>query len=615
MKTFQQQLSARLADAFAAVLGEPAASIEPAVRPTSDAKFGDYQSNAAMALAKRAKRNPRQLAEQAVAAAKLDDLTSPPEVAGPGFINLRLKDDVLSAALAAMSADERLAVERVEKPESVVVDFSSPNISKEMHIGHLRSTVLGDVLARILEFAGHEVHRQNHVGDWGTQFGMLVAHLRDILLPRDFDSQDSEIEVVDNSFRRIRFRKPPMEGWITIDVSLPDLERFYRKAKAQFDSDPEFASRARKIVLELQSGNWGINNVKLWTIFVVASLNHCLAIYDRLGVKLRREDARGESMYNKDLPNVLADLKSAGLLSESEGAQCVFLDGFVNKDGNPLPFIVRKSDGGFLYATTDLAALRYRVSHFKADRVLYVVDVRQAHHFAYLFAVARKANFAPAGVQLVHVPFGTIQGPDGKPFKTKSGESVKLADVLDEAIKRALAVVEQKNPELPEAEKKAVAEAVGIGAIKYFDLSNNRVSDYRFDWDQMLALTGNTAPYLQYAYARVRSIFRKGSVSDAAGEIGGRRIGLGHEKERSLAVHLARYGEAIDAVLVDYRPNILCDYLYELASRFSGFFECCPVLKSDEPARSDRLALSALTARVMRHGLETLLGIKVTEQM
>jgi arginyl-tRNA synthetase len=599
MKTFQQRLSARLADAFASVLGVAPADINPAIRPATDAKFGDYQSNAAMALAKKAGRKPFDLAKAAVAAAKLDDLTEPPEVAGPGFINLRLKDEVLSAAMAAMSADERLAVERVEKPESVVVDFSSPNISKEMHIGHLRSTVLGDVLARVLEFAGHTVHRQNHVGDWGTQFGMLVANLR----------------------QKAAAKSAGLKG----ELALSDLEGFYREAKQRFDSDPDFAVEARRTVTLLQSGDPEV--LDYWSRFRAVSLAHLGALYSRLAVSRNGDSSlmveppilRGESAYNDDLPEVVKELKAklgpTGEFKESESAQCVFLDGFVNKEGNPRPFIVQKSDGGFLYATTDLAALRFRVKTFKPNRILYVVDSRQADHFSYMFAVARKAGFAPADLQLVYVPFGTIQGADGKPFKTKSGESVKMADVLDEAIARARKIVDKKNPELAEADRAAVAEAVGIGAIKYFDLSNNRVTDYRFDWDQMLALNGNTAPYLQYAYARVRSIFRKGEVSEAAGAVGSRTVGLAHEKERSLAVHLSRYGETVDAVLVDYRPNILCEYLYELATRFSAFYEQCPVLKAEEPARTDRLMLSALTARVMRHGLETLLGIKVTEQM
>ncbi len=586
MQSLDQQIARRLADAFAQALGRRADQIDPAVRATTDPRFGDYQSNAAMALAKQAGTNPRKLAEQVVAAARLDDLCDPPEIAGPGFINLRLRREFVGGAVAEMAGQERLGVEPAGRPESIVIDFSSPNISKEMHIGHLRSTVLGDVLSRTLEFLGYRIHRQNHVGDWGTQFGMLLAHLKGLL---NADPTGARA-----------------------DLALNDLEEFYRQAKSRFDSDPGFAGAARAEVVALQSGDAA--SLDTWRRFREISLLHCQQMYNRLGVTLAVGDVRGESDYNANLPKVVADLDAKGLLQESEGALCVFVEGFVNKDGNPLPFIVRKSDGAYLYATTDLAALRYRVGHFRADRILYVVDSRQAQHFVYLFAVARKAGFASQNVRLVHIGFGTIQGPDGKPFKTKSGESVKLADVLDEAEQRARKVVEQKNPDLPADQKARVARAVGIGAVKYFDLSNNRVSDYRFDWDQMLALTGNTAPYLQYAYARIRSIFRKGGLADGQSAPAAGAPALAHDAELALAKHLVRFGEIVHRVVEDYRPNILCDYLYALANHFSGFYENCPVLKADEPTRSERLLLSHLTARVLKRGLD-LLGIEVLEQM
>lgn len=611
MQTIESQLTARLAEAFAAVLGQPADTIDATIRPATDPKFGDYQCNAAMALAKRAKRNPRQLAEQAVAAAKLDDLALPPEIAGPGFINLRLKNEFLGTAVATVAADDRLGVSPAAKPETVVVDFSSPNISKEMHIGHLRSTVLGDVVSRVLECLGHRVVRQNHVGDWGTQFGMLLAYLRqDLARLPDRRVIEPFLQQMGTSFEISMRETEQTRRPHIVSVHLADLEDFYRRAKEKFDSDAEFASEARHTVTQLQSGD--PECLRHWRMFHDESLRHCQAMYARLGVSLQPGDVRGESDYNADLPAVIDALDKQGLLVESEGAKCVFLDGFTNKEGNPRPFIVQKTGGGYLYATTDLAAVRYRVATFKPSRVLYVTDSRQADHFAYMFAVARKAGFAPDNVQLVHVAFGTIQGPDGKPFKTKSGENVKLADVLDEAEARARKIVDEKNPDLSADEKAAVARAVGIGAVKYFDLSNNRLSDYRFDWDQMLALTGNTAPYLQYAYARVRSIFRKGGLDEQADA--GRAPALTHDKERALALHLLRFGEVLAHVLDDYRPNMLCDYLYELAIRFSGFYEACPVLKADEPTRSERLLLSNLTARVMKQGLD-LLGIDVREQM
>lgn len=581
MQTIEQQLVSRLAAAFAKVLGKSADEVDPTVRPATDPKFGDYQSNAAMALAKQARTNPRQLAEQVVAAADLDDLCENVEIAGPGFINLRLKREFIAGALLEVAGDERLGVPPAGSPQTVVVDYSSPNIAKAMHIGHIRSTVIGDALVRLIGFQGHQVIRQNHVGDWGTQFGMLAAFLDEL-------------------------------GDAAGDLDLSDTEEFYRQAKRRFDSDPEFEERARAYVVKLQQGDEHV--LANWDKIVQSSLQHCQHLYDRLGVLLTTQDARGESAYNDDLAKVVEELDQAGLLVASEGAMCVFLEQFKGKEGEPRPLIVQKTGGGYLYATTDLAAVRYRVGTLNADRIIYVTDARQADHFAYMFAVARAAGFAPEDVELTYVAFGTIQGPDGKPMKTREGDLVPLESVLDEAERRALAVVKEKNPELPPEQQAEVARVVGIAAVKYFDLSNNRLSDYRFDWDQMLALTGNTAPYLLYAYARIRSIYRKGGVSDEQAAAIGHAPALAHPAERELAKHIAQFGEGIERVIEDYRPNLLCDYLYELARRFSGFYTDCPVLDSDEPTRSERLLLCRATAAVLKHGLN-LLGIQVLEQM
>jgi len=573
--------------------GTPAIVI-PATRP----EFGDYQVNGVMAAAKKLKANPRQLAEKVLAVADVSDLADPPEIAGPGFINVRLSSDFLAGLLRAALGDAHLGVEKPTR-RTVVVDYSSPNLAKEMHVGHLRSTIIGDALARVLEFLGHEVIRQNHVGDWGTQFGMLLAFM---------DMEQAK--------RRQQ-----------LSQELSDLEEFYRLAKAMFDSDPAFAEQSRQNVVRLQGRDEHCRQV--WQRFIEESLGHCEGVYRRLNVTLTRSDVRGESAYNDDLPRVVEELTSRGLLQESQGAQCVFLEEFTNKDGERLPVIVQKSDGAYLYATTDLAAMRYRVNELKADRILYVTDSRQALHFRQVFAVARKAGFVPAGVSLEHVPFGTMQGPDGKPFKTREGGTVKLTALLDESEQRAAAVVEEKNPDLPEQEKKRIAHVVGVAAVKYADLSQNRTSDYLFSWDKMLSLEGNTAPYMQYAYARIRSIFRKGDELTAsrapggpgrqgadagAGGPGQAGIRITEPAERSLALKLTQFPEAVESVAAECLPNLLCGYLYELAGRFMGFYEACPVLQSDQPVRAGRLALCELTARTIKTGLG-LLGIETIEQM
>ena len=577
----KRELETRIAGALAAAgapEGAPALVVQ-AARP----EFGHYQANGVMAAAKRLKTNPRDLARKVVAALDISDVAEEPEIAGPGFINIRLKPEFLATRLAEALNDQHLGIDNPEGPQTVVVDFSSPNLAKEMHVGHLRSTIIGDALARVLHFVGHEVIRQNHVGDWGTQFGMLIAYLKELLIK---DTQGRQA-----------------------DAGLSDLEEFYRQAKQRFDTDEPFADAARDEVVSLQSGDG--DALDTWHRFREVSLRHCEKVYTRLGVLLTYADVRGESSYNEDLPNVIEGLKKKNLLDESQGAKCVFLEEFKNKDGEPLPVIVRKSDGGYLYATTDLAAMRYRAGELKADRILYVTDSRQVLHFKQVFAVARKAGFVGNSVALEHVAFGMMMGSDGTPFKTREGGTVKLTDLLDEAEKRAFEPVSEKNPDLPEDRRREIARIVGIGAVKYADLCRNRTSDYVFSWNKMLSLDGNTAPYMQYAYARVRSIFRKGDLQESAAA---GKIVLNEPAELALAVRLAQFPETVAAVADECLPNLLCGYLFDLAGAFMGFYEACPVLKADGATRASRLMLCLLTARTIKTGLG-LLGIETLEQM
>ena len=561
-------LNDRIAAALEASLGEPApAVVQSAARP----EFGDYQANGVMGAAKRHKRNPRQVAEDVVARVDLDGIAASCEIAGPGFLNVTLDDAFLAHELTTAAL-----VETAPAPATVVVDYSCPNLAKEMHVGHLRSTIIGDAMARVLEALGHKVIRQNHVGDWGTQFGMLLTFL-------DETGADSEL--------------------------LSDLETFYREAKKRFDADPDFADRSRRAVVGLQRGDPEIR--RRWQRFIDISLSHCQEIYDRLGTTLQPEHVMAESAYNDDLDAVVADLDAAGLLEESQGARCVFLEEFKGKDGETLPLIVQKSDGGYLYATTDLAAVRYRARQLGADRVMYFTDARQALHFRQVFAVAGKAGFTREGMSLEHHPFGAMLGTDGKPFKTRSGEVVKLIALLDEAEERALAEVTARNPELPEAERREIARVVGIGAVKYADLSKNRTSDYVFDWDQMLSFDGNTAPYLLYAYSRIRSVFRRGDVDEDA--LSG-TIALAAPEEHALAVTLLRFQETLEAVAADGYPHLLCGYLYDLAVQFMRFYEACPILTAAGDVRDSRLLLCRRTARTLESGLN-LLGIETIERM
>ena len=563
-------LNERFSQAFEKATGE---SLLPQIQISGKPEFGDYQANGAMAAAKALKQKPRDIAEKVVAAAEVEDLATRLEIAGPGFINIHLKPEFLSQALSDA------AITPAAEAERVVVDYSSPNLAKEMHVGHLRSTIIGDAVARILEALGHEVIRQNHVGDWGTQFGMLIAYL-------DESGEDSE--------------------------ELADLETFYRASKQRFDSDEAFAERARQRVVALQAGE--PDTRALWQRFIDISLSHCQETYDRLGVTLTRADVMAESAYNDDLASVVEDLDARGLLTTSDGAQCVFLDEFTGKDGKPQPVIVQKSDGGYLYSTTDLAAVRYRVRDLDADRALYSTDARQAFHFRQIFAVAAEAGFTGNRISLEHQPFGAMLGRDGKPFKTRDGGVVKLNDLLDEAVSRAADLVAEKNPDLSESERAEIARVVGIGAVKYADLSKNRTSDYVFDWDQMLSFDGNTAPYLQYAYSRIQSIFRRGQV-DVDQLVGSSpQLELAAEEERALGVILLRLQEVLEQVAREGFPHYLCAWLYELATAFMRFYEACPILNADEPVRSSRLNLCRVTADRLSLGL-SLLGIGTVPRM
>ena len=611
------------------------------LQPTKNAEHGDFQINGVMGAAKKAKQNPRELAQKVAEALADNAVIESAEVAGPGFINLRLRPEFLAQNIQTALKDARFGVAKTDKPKTVVIDYSSPNLAKEMHVGHLRSSIIGDSISRVLEFMGNTVIRQNHVGDWGTQFGMLVAYLVE--------------QQKDNAA-----------------FELADLEQFYRAAKVRFDEDPAFADTAREYVVKLQGGDETV--LALWKQFVDISLSHAQAVYDTLGLKLRPEDVAGESTYNNDLQPVVDDLAQKGLAVEDDGAKVVFLDEFKNKEGEPAAFIVQKQGGGFLYASTDLACLRYRVGTLHADRLLYVVDHRQALHFEQLFTTSRKAGYLPEDVKAEFIGFGTMMGKDGKPFKTRSGDTVKLVDLLDEAINRAEQVVKEKNPKwqltteledglkkissltnsdnlknklkynlenkkleitlendvvyhlpidkidkivrgaeeytdtaLSDAEK--IARVVGIGAVKYADLSKNRTSDYVFDWDAMLSFEGNTAPYLQYAYTRVQSVFRKAGEWDATAP-----TVLTEPLEKQLAAELLKFEDVLQSVADTAYPHYLAAYLYQIATLFSRFYEACPILKSEGATRNSRLQLAKLTGYTLKQGLE-LLGIDVLDVM
>lgn len=574
------QLSDAFSKAIVAAFGEDYSAIDPLIKPSGHPKFGDYQANVAMSLAKRVGDNPRNVATQIVDGLDLGQWGEKLEIAGPGFINIHLKNSYLVSQLAAVAADAHMGIDQVGKDQNVVVDYSGPNVAKQMHVGHLRSTVIGDSIARVLDFIGYDVIRQNHLGDWGTQFGMLIENLID-------------------------------EGADT-GTHISDLKKFYQDAKKRFDEEPDFAERARKRVVALQSGDE--QTLELWAKLIDESKLHFNHVYQLLGVLLTDGDIRAESFYNDKLPGVIEALAEAGMLQESQGAKVVFPDGFKDEEGNPFPMIVCKSDGGFLYATTDLAAVRYRIGQLKAQRIVYVTDARQSQHFAMIFQTVEQAGWNPRKVQLDHVAFGTVLGPDRKPFKTRSGDTVKLIDLMEEAVSRSRNVIAEKAGELSEDQQKNIARVVGIGALKYADLSSDRMKDYVFDWDRMLALEGNTAPYLINAYVRIQSIFRKGQID--AGSVDAAMIQLAESAEKALALKLLQFGSTVQAVASSLEPHRLCTYLYELASAFHSFYEKCPVLKGDvaEDIRDSRLALSALVARTLKSGLN-LLGIDVVERM
>ena len=570
-----KKLEEQLRAAVAQVLPEAdLAAVQ--VRPCPDPKFGDYQSNSLMALAKERKMNPRQLAQNVLAKLEVAQLVEPVEIAGPGFLNFRAKREALSELLKSAAAGNHLFYDRVAKARTIVVDFSSPNVAKAMHVGHIRSTILGDALTRVLRLLGHKVITDNHIGDWGTQFGKLL----------------------------VGWKRELNEEALTRDP-LGEMERIYKKVNAEFEQSDETAALARQELVKLQNGD--PENTAIWKRMIELSLREFDKIYARMGVTF--DHVLGESYYNSALKGVVQRLREAGLAEESEGATVIFFKDIPELKEQPA--IIQKSDGGANYTTTDLATLEYRLETWKPDEIVYVTDARQQLHFKQLFTIF--ARWMPgAKVRLSHVWFGMILGPDNKPFKTRTGENIKLNDLLDEAEERALAVVTEKNPELPETERKEIARIVGLGAIKYSDLSPNRQSDYVFSWEKMLALNGNTAVYLLYAYTRVRSIFRKAeeSIIEKMPPV----FALNEPDELALAKHLMNFGLVLEAVADDHRPNYLCTYLYELAGHFARFYENCPVLKAEPQEKADRLALCDLTGKVLKLGLNAL-GIETTEKM
>ncbi|MGD1901469.1 MAG: arginine--tRNA ligase [Geitlerinemataceae cyanobacterium] len=573
--------------ALVAAFGDDLAGTDPLLAATNNPKFGDYQANLAMSLAKRLKQKPRDIATAIVEALDVSDICEPPEIAGPGFINLRLKTSYLESQLQAMLPGDRLGIAPVASPQKVVVDFSSPNIAKEMHVGHLRSTIIGDAIARVLEFQGHDVLRLNHVGDWGTQFGMLITYLREVY-PDALTQADA--------------------------LDIGDLVAFYKKAKIRFDEDEQFKEKSRQAVVGLQNGDSEAR--KAWKLLCDQSRREFQKIYDRLDIKLSE---RGESFYNDALAGVVADLDELSLLQEDDGAQCVFLEGYTNKEGKPLPLIVQKSNGGYNYATTDLAALRYRTTQDGASRIIYVVDVGQSSHFEQVFQVAQRAGWLAEDTEALHVPFGLVQGEDGKKLKTRAGDTVRLRDLLDEAVDRAQQSITDRLAAEDRTEPAEfvdrVASVVGLSSVKYADLSQNRTSNYIFSYDKMLAMQGNTAPYLLYAYVRVAGIGRKGGIDFAALSEGTPpAIALEDAAELALAKHLLGLDEVIDTVARELLPNRLCQYLFELSQKFNQFYDRCSVLQAGEPQRTSRLLLCYLSAKTLRLGL-SLLGIEVLDRM
>ncbi|KAB7896406.1 arginine--tRNA ligase [Rouxiella sp. S1S-2] len=573
----QALLSEKICQALVAA-GAPTDS-EAQVRQSAKAQFGDYQANGVMSVAKKLAMPPRQLAEKVVALLDLAGIASKVEIAGPGFINIFLDSGFVAANADAALADAKLGISPVEQ-QTIVIDYSAPNVAKEMHVGHIRSTIIGDAAARTNELLGHKVIRANHVGDWGTQFGMLIAYL----------------EKVQNENAG--------------DMKLSDLEEFYRAAKKNYDEDEEFALRARAYVVKLQGGDEYL--LQMWRKLVDVTMAQNQITYDRMNVTLSRDDVMGESLYNSMLPGIVSDLQDKGLAVDSEGAVVVYLDEYKNKDGDPMGVIIRKKDGGYLYTTTDIACAKYRYETLGADRVLYYIDSRQHQHLMQAWTIVRKAGYVPDSVTLEHHAFGMMLGKDGKPFKTRAGGTIKLSDLLDEAIVRARELILVKNPDMPHDELESLVNAVGIGAIKYADLSKSRTTDYIFDWDNMLAFEGNTAPYMQYAYTRVASIFKRAEIDVNSLT---QPMVLTEERETALATRLLQFEEVLTSVAREGTPHMMCAYLYDVAGLFSGFYEDCPILNAeDESVRNSRLKLALLTQRTLKTGLDTL-GIETVERM
>jgi len=589
MKETLEQLISRFQQALVAALGAEYAEVDPILVPASNPKFGDYQANVALPLAKQVGKPPRAIAEQIVAKLDVSEICETPTVAGPGFINLTLQPAYLETQLEKINPDPRLGIPLVKHPKRVIVDYPSPNIAKEMHVGHLRPAVIGDCISRILEFIGHDVLRLSHVGDWGTPFGMLIAYLQ---------------------------KAYPEALTTTENLDLGDLSSFYRQAKKLFDTDEEFKEAARQAVVQLQAGDE--KTILAWKIVCQLSSRAYRVIYDLMGIAPFIE--RGESFYNALLPETIEELEAKGLVEVDAGAKCVFLEGFTNKEGKPLPLIVQKSDGGYNYATTDLAAIRYRVNVDRAQRVIYPVGAEQTNHFAQIFQVGKRAGWITDDVEFFHAPFGLVLGEDGAKLKTRSGEAVRLKDLLDEAIAHARKDLESRLKEEGREETEEfinhVAQVIGISAVKYADLSQNRNSNYTFSYDKMLALQGNTAPYMLYAYARIQGISRKGGIDFE--QLGDNvKVILQHESELVLAKHLLQLDEVISAIEEDLLPNRLCEYLFQLSQKFNQFYDRdrgVPVLNAEEPQKTSRLVLCNLTARTLKLGL-SLLGIPVLERM
>ncbi|KAL1039385.1 arginine--tRNA ligase [Haemophilus influenzae] len=555
-------------------------SCDALIRQSGKPQFGDYQANGIMAAAKKLGLNPREFAQKVLDNAQLSDIAEKLEIAGPGFINIFLNPTWLTTEISAALSHKNLGIQATNK-QTVVIDYSSPNVAKEMHVGHLRSTIIGDAVARTLEFLGHNVIRANHVGDWGTQFGMLIAYLE------------------------------KMQHEHASEMELQDLEAFYREAKKHYDEDEIFAEKARNYVVKLQSGDEYCRT--MWKRLVDITMQQNQNNYNRLNVTLTEKDVMGESLYNPMLPSIVEDLKKQGLAVENDGALVVYLDEFKNKEGDPMGVIVQKKDGGFLYTTTDIAAAKYRYETLKANRALVFSDTRQSQHMQQAWLITRKAGYVPDSFSLEHKNFGMMLGKDGKPFKTRTGGTIKLADLLNEAIERATVLINEKNTNLSNDEKQAVIEAIGIGSVKYADLSKNRTTDYVFDWDNMLSFEGNTAPYMQYAYTRIRSIFNKTEINSTA--LLAAPLTIKDDKERTLAIKLLQFEEAVQTVGKEGTPHVLCAYLYELAGIFSSFYEHCPILNAeDEAVKLSRLKLALLTEKTLKQGLE-LLGIKTVEKM